>query len=1216
MLTLQRASAGSGKTYTLTKKFIRLLISTAIDDSAPRLRTDAELRDSLSHILAITFTNMATAEMKDRIMARLNDLAYNVDPAHPGKTDYLLDFMEEFDAGIEDISHACRTVLNNILYKFSDFNVQTIDSFFQAILRTFAYEAELPESYELLIDTSFVNRQAVDNIIEELGASKLAPAPTFWIRHLIRLALEKGERRWNVFSQAEGATGSKGVLREIVKMAEELEKESNKSARAKLDDYFNSDHDLLSDYKAICDYFAGRYATLFGRMRDAAGKVADAFKAIAALSTSPSGSADNNSSLNDITPYIAGKSRTVKQLSRILDPDGRPDSDFAWGAKEWTAANFFSSDIKGEAKKLIMQQAAEPVAALTELNDAFDEWQAFRKGEGLLWSKYAEGYPRIGLIRELTERIDSILVETGAMKISDTNNMLRRIIADDDVPFIYERFGTRLHHFLIDEFQDTSKLQWENILPLLRESESHKHENLIIGDAKQSIYRFRSADPTLITQKVPAAFPDSLLRGYAKMENANRRSARHIVEFNNFFFRNLSGALSREISELYANTVQYPAARDKADSEEGFVKVNFYNPDKTANSDDSATALPKAVMERVRRLIISLIQRGYRQRDIAILVDRKDPGRQLISYIMDSNKNLPGGARPIEFVSEDSLTLGSSEAVNIVINCLRMVQSGIEGAGVDEAGKSDKPDTDTATRRRINWTDIATRYQYFSLQNPSMSLQESIESFLEGDTMHDIIDNILAEMYAVTLPSLVEAMIETFVPRELKEDQAAFLAALQDAVIDYCDIYPTDIASFLKWWKRSGANSCISSPDGTDAVNVLTIHKSKGLEYECVILPDINLRFRLKKEWHWVDVPEDFPMADRMPGCVPINMGHISQDEIKNDTSWLNTPYADLYREELHLLEVDLLNKAYVAMTRPRTELYIFLPETDPERLEILRKASITGPEMEPTKKRTTRKSENVEYLAQYMRRILTDSLDIGFLYEPAEDESDMLASTADIAETEAEEGLPEVSFTFGSPVKDVAAHLARGKKSASATTETHDITEYFVNSDRPLLQYHEATSKPFLDEADDDRVDPRSMGSLLHAVLEYVEVESDLPRAFERLRVKGIISRREIAEYTPLLSDALVSVRDRGWFDGSARVYAERPLLHRGEIMHRPDRVLLYPDGHAVVIDYKFGSSEKRGLHQKQVAGYMKRIREASGATSVSGYVWYIREERIDPVE
>lgn len=1186
MLTLQRASAGSGKTYTLTKKFIRLLISISKDGEPPRLRTDAELRDSVSHILAITFTNKATAEMTDRILSRLDELAYHADPAHPEKTTYLKEFMDEFDATTEEISHACGIILNQILYSFSDFNVRTIDTFFQSVLRTFAYESDLPDNYEVVIDNKFVTRLAVSSMLDAYNDHTLSEEVRYFLTEYIKEEMKTSEMSyWNVFSKKERrGTFSKNLFTKLCKIGESLDDESAKEAHNLLKNYLADHGSLLKNRDLVDDFFFGEQARRFARMRAAAVNLLEAYETAISAALPE----------EDWIDYIPGKSIFVNTLqNKIIDPSADPDKPFSHTVKERDFKGLF-----GRATKRLLE-ALDPYfkkckSAFAEFDETYTAWASTFNTDLFLWKKFRTGFPNLAILNELGNRIDNLMLNNGTLQLSSTNRLLSRIIDGDDVPFIYERYGTRLNHFLIDEFQDTSLLQWENILPLLNESNSRQNENLIIGDAKQSIYRFRGADPTLITERVPEAFSDRDERGNSIEDNSNYRSERRIVEFNNFIFRGVSKSLQDGIDLLYANTVQLPANR----ADRGYVETIFIDKRiRMAGEEEEASGkkIPSVIGRELGKMIADMHARGYLWKEIAILVISNQAAAEAIEYLIGYNHSLPEGAKKIEFVSEEALTLSASEAVRSVIGCLRMIQNGLEGKLTPDEDE-DNPQN-TRHNDRISWSDIAGHFRYYSIRNADLPLQERIERFLDGDFEGDVIDQIISGMQAVTLPSLVEALTEAFVPHSLREEDAVFLAAFQDAVLDYCEIYPADIGSMLRWWDRKGSQSCITSPEGTDAVSIMTIHKSKGLEFECVILPEFDLSFDKSKFSEWIEVPEDFPHAELIPKMIQLDVKSKTATDIKiKKLGWEDTDFAHLLKSGNHFETIDTLNKGYVAMTRPISELYIFsnLPGGKDKQLNTLMNNLLCDPQ-------------------QHIDSFVDD--DPEMMINPG-----LLAQKHYIWEQkyfvelpeDSEESADKICFTYGSKPSAIYPSVEKRRKSKVSLAEQRDLTDYFVNSDRPLLQYREENAPRFVVAGDEDRLDPRSEGSLLHAVLEHVEKEADLPKAFERLRIRGALTQNEIPEYFEKLSHALESVRDRRWFDGTYRVLAERPILKKGELMHRPDRVMLDREGNAIVVDYKFGSSKDNGEHLKQVSNYMRRLSRALNGAKVTGYLWYINEGKV----
>lgn len=1185
MLTLQRASAGSGKTYTLTRRYIGLLISIKEQGSTVRrLRTMPELADSVQHILAVTFTNKATNEMKERIVSKLYQLAY---PEPGGRLpDYMEDFMKEYAASAGEVSEACREALHQLLYEYSDFNISTIDAFFQNILRTFAYESELPDSYQVVIDFKYLARLAAYSLVEDVAHGSADVDVRYWISRLIDTSNSKGENNWNLFQRRESSSRSKGVFGMLCNIGESLDKPELEQEIKTIDEFLASGMTLRQSAQEINDLLENLAADLFARLVAAANDMKDKYKAHGELET-----------------LLPGKTTTLKFLDAVTDATASPLND---SFKFKIQASHVASGLKvAERKKL---ECLRPV--YEALADAYAGWREFIDGEELgCWRIFEKELPSVALMETMRKRVNDFLTDNDAMKLADTNSMIRRIIADDDVPFIYERLGTRLNHFLVDEFQDTSLLQWENFLPLLRESESHGHDNLIIGDAKQSIYRFRSAEPTLITDIVPSAFPGLEERGFSVAENSNWRSRQKVVKFNNLLFRRLSARLGERIASLYSNTVQLPRSREE---QEGYVEVNFYDrnfiaPDLEEDAVDDDTApdatggkVPPRIVERIGCLITSMLRRGYRQKEIAVLVNTRAAGKEVIAGLMDYNRTLGAEDAPLQFVSEDSLTLDSSGAVNSVVECFRLIQRSVEGyrPAPSVAKEQGRPSD-------VNWSEISNNFRFFTARHPDMPLPERLEKFFADGLSDTLIDDMIAGMQAITLPSLTEALAELFTTEEQRRLEAPFLAAFQDAVLDYCETNPTDIGSMLRWWDTSGHNISINSPEDTDAINVMTIHKSKGLEFECVILPDIDINLEPGSETLWVDVPDTLTYASLLPKRLPVRL---------NAEKAASTPWSTVFARERHDAQVDQINKAYVAMTRAVSEMYIFLqaPFTSESVQNVA--AAADGRIVEP----------------QLIEKKIVTSRMRHHLYEICRDADEsiaMIAAQEDVAEVEISEsemlpGAGEIThgddvwcFRYGTPLADVPAALCRSRATKGEVTEQREIECYYVNSDREILKFHPEHTPYVSDVADEDRIDPRSEGSLKHAVLELVEKESDLHRALERLRGRGIITRKVMRRYEAELSEALASVRETGWFDGSHKVLNERPMLRRGLKMKRPDRVMISPEGDAVVIDYKFGDDTNKSEHHRQVGEYIGWMRAMGCYRSVRGYLWYVKKGEVAEV-
>ncbi len=478
MLQLQRASAGSGKTYTLAKKFIQYLIAVK-DGGKWRLRKPREITDGLPRILAITFTNKATNEMKQRIVEKLADLA-RADGSEPlsaaetAKIAYLNDFTKEFNTTTTAVGRTAREALSILLNDYSDFKVSTIDSFFQTILRTFAYESNLNDSYQVEIDSDFLAAAAVDSTIDDIyNNPEQNPRASFWMGEMIKEQADAGSTAWNVFQKN---TRDDSIYSRLKKAIMRLEDENFKEIRDRLDDYFNTDDgsDPLIKAFTLCR------EKIETPMRDAL-EQAKENASLLRRQFAECGldvASDGNSRL-------AGHLEKLGNIRYNQTAKTRPFAPLKIGPK-----------VSILAKGVSHPRLDELTATATALYEGYSTWLEMRESAPWKhWAVYSPLIPLLGLLGEARIKIRNLLENNNSIQLGETNAMLRSIIGDDDAPFVYERIGTRINHYLIDEFQDTSRLQWDNMVALLRESESRGEDNLIIGDAKQSIYRFRNADP-------------------------------------------------------------------------------------------------------------------------------------------------------------------------------------------------------------------------------------------------------------------------------------------------------------------------------------------------------------------------------------------------------------------------------------------------------------------------------------------------------------------------------------------------------------------------------------------------------------------------------------------------------------------------------------------------------------------------------------------------
>ncbi|MCH5226229.1 MAG: UvrD-helicase domain-containing protein [Muribaculaceae bacterium] len=849
MLKIQRASAGSGKTYTLARDFILHLLTFRRDDGTYTLRNARQIEDALTHILAITFTNKATAEMKERILSNLRSLAE--DPQSPlipfylsildhnqkeetqpkdknqskGKVKKISDVTE--NSTISSIQEAASTALRIILNNYSSFKISTIDSFFQEILRTFSYEANITENYKLEIDSSFIADAALDEAFHQLDTRPATMGnASFWLNILMREEA-KISQRWNPFIPS---SSPYSLYQRIRSAIFQLDTEPFKQL-------LSNTPKVTDDLKSL--YLSLRQSALAERQSqlEEIKRAADNVRNVIASSASESQIHSN----------------FLKQLNRF--PSLSIHDLFTWK---------YDSYIEKGVLLAKYNYPEHPVnEAVRKLYSLIPEWNnpsadsAYKN-----WQVFSPLLPLYGLILEIRSFISDILQSNNLIRLSDTSFILSKIIGDEDSPFVYERMGNRFDHYLLDEFQDTSRMQWQIIRPLLAEGLAKGKDSLIIGDPKQSIYRFRNADQSLITTVVPTDFPTHLEAGYSQEENSNWRSDENIVRFNNeafSAFAEYATALSAEkgsstdFTVLYSNVVQYPTKRN------GLGSIHLYPPlsesEKVKESDDSVT-LPD--------LLKSILEKGYSLRDIAILVSKNLDANQILSILGDY-KELP-------VISDESLLISSSPAVASIL------------ASIAAIGSSPM-------------NDFGLKPQENNQKDPNSSESEESEP----------------------LPSSLVEIVETFIsslPENLRESQAPFLAAFQDTVLEYTANHLDHPAAFLEWWNKRGKDLAITSPDNVDAIRLMTIHKSKGLEFPVVIIPFLSgtlLPKSPKQEWRWVN-------SSLTPLPLPV----------QTTSTLIGSHYEYLYREYIDQVITDSLNRYYVGFTRAKSELHIFMPLESP----------------------------------------------------------------------------------------------------------------------------------------------------------------------------------------------------------------------------------------------------------------------------------------------
>jgi len=846
------ASAGSGKTQALTAFYLSRVLH---DPGAYR------------RILAVTFTNSAAAEMKSRILQRLHILGAENTASHSRSecererrkfAGYLCmmfhDLFPDIEKTVVTIKKNAPLALNNILQDYSRFTVGTIDSFFQRVIRAFAREMDIPAGYEIELEHEALLSDAVDSLLGEVSEDARLRD---WISQYMSSRLDDN-KGWD-------------IRREIMEVAAQVFNENFRQMSA-------DDRKKISDYSSLSEYTGKIFAIKKGfeaDLRDLALKGVEIYEECG------------------LTPddFLSRRKGGVGEtLRKYAQGDTQPPGS-AWN-KASGEGRFYPAkaapEVVAAVEAAIGKGLADIVRAVSSL---------FEKRYALYASAQAQvrTIHIIGILGAISERVRILAHDENLFLLSDSGELISRLIADDDTPFIYEKIGTTYDHYIIDEFQDTSRIQWNNFRPLMTETLSRGKDNLVVGDVKQSIYRWRNSDWRIIHSEAARTWGPDAVRDIRL--STNFRSRANIITFNNHMFAPsaIPGLCDEKlafdglkISEIYEG-----AAQEGTDARlGGLVHAAVYR-------QSEEEGWKERVLDDLPALIEEVQDHGYRADDILFLCRTNEEGKTIISRILEYSASCDTERRSrynFEVTSGDSLYLDRNPAVTLILSCLRYL--------IDPGN-------------RIN-RSLMTRSFILATGGDEVLLYASDGDNAGNSPLPEGWEDDISAFRNESLFSATENMIRYFDLGSRREN-VAFISSFQDRVMAYSGRYSSDISSFVEWWDGEGYRSTLAQSDRQEAMRVMTIHKAKGLQSKVVIIPFASWDFSKRgftRPLLWVThVPPPFAP---MPFVLPEFSGRLEE-----------TLFAREALMEKASEWLDGVNLLYVAFTRAVDALYIMTQGTE-----------------------------------------------------------------------------------------------------------------------------------------------------------------------------------------------------------------------------------------------------------------------------------------------
>ena len=814
------ASAGSGKTYTLVKEYLKILLT-------------ADSNDAYKKILAITFTNKAVEEMKTRIVNGLSEFS------KPDTNDKALELMKDISAetrlSLATIQDKSKAIIKNIIHNYASFDISTIDKFTHKVIRAFAHDLNLPVTFDVSLETDSLLMEAVDAIVAKAGEENELT------NLLVDFSVDKtdNDRSWDV-------TG------ELLDVGRLLLNENNRNEIHNFED------------KSI-----GEFLEVKAKLKEAVSHL----------------DADSVAKADEAMALIESKGIDLKSFSRGTFPNHLgyiQKGELKSSHKKFREIDDIAVNKTAKDKDVIESISGELIAILGAVYKNYEKKN--------FYTAFLKNITPLSLLNSISQELERIQKEQNILSISEFNAIIYKEIQNQPAPFIYERLGERYRHFFIDEFQDTSEMQWHNLIPLIDNALASEDLSgvrgslMIVGDPKQSIYRWRGgkAEQFIALSKChnPFSNPDKKL---VRLEK-NYRSYSEIIQFNNAFFAMLADEFSNEdYQDLYRNH-----SRQENNSKiGGYVNISFI-PEVTEVSDEDGEETndkEQLYLKATLKTIYEVAAKGYAYKDIVLLTRKRSSGVALANYLTENG---------IKILSSETLLIENATEVRLILNVLRYLKN-----------NNDK-------EAKAAFLYFVARYRQNQLPIHDcieQGMQQETEVALESWLRELGIEISFDECRKKSLYETVEIIIAVFIK---EKSTISYVQYFLDLVLERDVRTQYGIADFLDYWEKNGSKFSIPSPEGNNAVRIMTIHKSKGLEFPVVIFPFAEENYAAApRNKMWLEMEEDEFAISR------------ALVDAKKEVSEYGGKAAEVYEEKSQQDILDNINVLYVALTRAEEQLYI-----------------------------------------------------------------------------------------------------------------------------------------------------------------------------------------------------------------------------------------------------------------------------------------------------